>query len=168
MSRSIKFLLDEKSMGYQLNKPDLRREMETECNKVANGQKRKEEIMQPILSKMMDCFTRVNTDVHKLDEAIGRYFSRIGSNDANSNVLRVNFSVCGGCRNPMTLKQMHGDTLQSGRGQNRQGTNRARTKVLYCSFCSLGLTLPRGVPSPLTKPDDSHPVFLSNMPVSSD
>jgi len=142
------------SMGYQLNKPDLRREMEAECNLVANGRKRKEEIMQPILTKMSDCFTQVNTEAHKLDAAVARHFTQIGSSDVNSNVIFANFSHCGVCRNLMTLKQM-----QNGQNQNNQnnGTNRYLPKVLYCGSCSLGLVLPRGVPTPFIDPQSTQP-----------
>lgn len=170
------------SMGYQLNKPDLRREvsesisnlisvfsiwnetlicrayfnvialnqMEAECNLVANGRKRKEEIMQPILTKMSNCFTQVNTEAHKLDAAVARHFTQIGSSDVNSNVLFANFSHCGVCRNLMTLKQMHGQN------QNN-GTNNYSPKVLYCGSCSLGLVLPRGVPTPFIDPQSTQP-----------
>jgi len=143
------------SMGYQLNKPELRREMEAECNEVANGRKRKQEIMQPILTKMSDCFARVNMEAHKLDHAIARHFTQIGSSDANSNVLSANFSLCGGCRNLMTLKQMQNQNQNQ--NQNNNGTNRVQPKVIYCGSCSLGLVLPRGVPSPMTDPQGNQP-----------
>jgi hypothetical protein len=51
-------------MGYQLNKPDLRREMEAECNHVAAGRKTKEEIMIPILEKMRQCYETATQERH--------------------------------------------------------------------------------------------------------
>lgn len=40
--------------------------MEAECNAVASGRKRKEEIMGPILRKMLDCFNIVQSEARKL------------------------------------------------------------------------------------------------------
>lgn len=130
------------SMGYQLNKPDLRREMEAECNQVALGRKTKEDIMGPILRRMKECFERANAEAHKLDEAVARHFPRLGASNETSSVLQANFSECGVCRNLMTLKQANN------RGNNQ---NAFRRKVLYCSTCRLGLSLPRGDLQPLTE-----------------
>ena len=133
------------SMGYQLNKPDLRREMEHECNLVALGQKTKEDIMQPILNKMKQCFERANLEAHKLDEAVARHFPRLGSNNNSTSVLRANFSECGTCGNLMTLKQANNNT-NNNRGNNRNSFPR---KLLYCGTCTLGLSLPRGAMEPM-------------------
>ena len=123
-------------MGYQLNKPDLRREMEHECNLVALGQKTKEEIMNPILAKMRECFDNVAAEVHKLDEAVARHYQRLGSNAGASSVLRANVTRCGICNSLMTLKQA---------GTNRGNDNNvARRKLLFCGTCSQGYLLPRG------------------------
>lgn len=124
------------SMGYQLNKPDLRREMEAECNDVALGRKTKDQIMQPILQKMKQCFDRANAEVRKLDEAVARHFPRLGATNDNSTVLQVNFSECGTCNTLMALKQA------SNNGNNNR--NAFPQKLLYCGTCTLGFTLPRG------------------------
>lgn len=129
------------SMGYQLNKPDLRRETESECNQVAMGHKTKEVIMGPILRRMKECFVRANAEAQKLDEAVARHFPRLGASDETSSVLQANFSECGVCRNLMTLKQ----AINRGNNQN------ATRKLLFCSTCRLGLSLPRGVLQPMTE-----------------
>lgn len=131
------------SMGYQLNKPDLRREMEAECNAVALGHKTKEDIMQPILMKMKQCFERANAEAQKLDEAVARHFTRLGASNDTSAVLRANFSECGACGNLTTLKQTANN---NNRGNNRNSFPR---KLLYCGTCSLGLSLPRGGMEPM-------------------
>ena len=132
------------SMGYQLNKPDLRREMEHECNLVANGQKTKEDIIGPLLDKMKSCFEAVNAEAHKLDEAIGRRFSRLGVNDQNSTLVQARFSECGGCHSKMAMKQSRAQN-------NAQTQNR---KLLYCQTCQLGLGLPtRGNFQAMTNPE---------------
>lgn len=145
------------SMGYQLNKPDLRREMEAECNLVASGRKTKEEIMAPILDKMLECFNRANAEAHKLDEAVSRHFNRLGSDDASSIILQNNFSECGVCRGRMSLKQLaNGD--QRNNQSNRRGAV-VRRKILYCPTCCLGLTLPRGELSAMTDPQAREQPF---------
>lgn len=136
------------SMGYQLNKPDLRREMEAECNQVAAGQKTKDDIMAPILFRMRECFQRVNDEAQKLDEAIARHYSRLGSDDRNAQILHRNFSICGACGHSMVLKQLSGSGPQRGNNQ----ANQRRRKIAYCSTCSLGLPLPRGEPSAMNDP----------------
>ena len=143
------------SMGYQLNKPDLRRDFEVECNYVASGQKTRDEIMGPILAKMLECFNRANAEAHKLDEAVGRHFDRFGSNDNNSRTLSGNFSRCGSCNGSMTLKQQTG----GGQRSNNNG-NQINKKLLHCSTCSLGLPLPRGEPSAMGDPQNRDEPFL--------
>ena len=130
------------SMGYQLNRPDLRREVEQECNLVASGQKRKEEILGPILEKMKEIFDRANSEADKLDTAVARYFPRLGTNIENSTVMRNNVSQCG-CGQMMSLKVSNSNSQN---GHNRRGNTQVQEKFLYCSSCSLGLRLPRGSP----------------------
>jgi len=137
------------SMGYQLNKPDLRRETEAECNLVASGRKSKDQIIGPILSKMRDCFDRVNAEAHKLDLAVARHFQALGSDGGNFTVLRQSFSKCGQCENLMTLKEMQDDNVQ-----NRV---RVKRKVLFCSTCAEGYPVPRGDLAPYFNGQDREP-----------
>ncbi len=140
------------SMGYQLNKPDLRREMEAECNYVALGQKTKQDIMAPILAKMKECFIRANAEAHKLDEAVARHFPRLGASNETSTVLQADFSECGVCHSLMTLKQ----ATNNNRGSNNTNRNVSRRKLLFCSTCQLGLGLPRGDLQPMTETNDAR------------
>ena len=137
------------SMGYQLNKPDLRREMEHECNLVANRQKTKDDIIPPILNKMKQCFLTAAAEAHKLDEAVARHFPRIGAGN-DTRVVQANFSICGVCQNRMTLKQ---------EVENRQGNNNNRSprKLLFCDTCQAGFGLPRGEIRPKTEQDEGGP-----------
>lgn len=139
------------SMGYQLNKPDLRREVEAECNLVAAGRKTKDDIIQPILAKMKAIFEHAVNEAHKLDDAVARHFSRLGSSNETSQVLQANFSLCGACGNRMALKQE-----RQSRGRN-SGTRR---KLIFCETCRAGWNLPRGQPRPKTRDDvtGGHPV----------
>lgn len=135
------------SMGYQLNKPELRREMERECNLVANEQKTKGDIIGPILNKMRDCYTRVTQEAQKLDEAVGRRFQRLGV--GNETVLvQANFSLCGTCGNSLSLKQERG------------GNARNRAKLLFCNTCQHGYALPtRGRFQAKTEQDNGGPAL---------
>lgn len=130
------------SMGYQLNKPDLRRETEHECNLVANGQKTKEQIMEPLLGKMRECFIRANAEAHKLDTAVARHFQPLGSDQRSSTVLRDQFSICGQCQNTMVLKQLSGNTHNNHRNNTNNNNNARRKKILYCNTCRAGHPLP--------------------------
>lgn len=130
------------SMGYQLNKPDLRREMESECNHIAGGRKSKDEVVNYVLAKMRECYVGVIRDAHKLDEAVARHFPRLGSSNATSVTLNARFSECGVCHGMMALKQERGN-----------GRNVVSRKMLFCSTCSSGVTLPRGNHQP--KVDDA-------------
>lgn len=126
--------------------------MEAECNAVAAGRKRKEEIMQPILAKMIDCFRKANAEAVKLDEAVARHFTRIGTNNANSTLLQQNFSACGTCEGMLSLKELRADQNQRRGGNN----NFQRAKILHCASCSIGLRLPRGAPSAMTNDQDGN------------
>jgi DNA topoisomerase-3 len=140
------------SMGYQLNKPELRREMEHECNLVANQQKTKDDIVGPILNKMRECYERAAAEAQKLDDAVAKRFPRIGTGN-DSVVVQASFSQCGICQNAMALKQ----------ARNAGGNNRQPKKLLFCNNCQEGFPLPRGRPEPKTEQDSGGPAF--NCPI---
>ena len=125
------------SMGYQLNKPDLRRETEAECNLVAAGQKSKDAVMTAMLDKMRQCFQTATQEAHKLDEAVARHYPRLGSSNETTQVMQARFSECGACHSMMALKQERGG---GGRGTRR--------KMVFCGTCRAGWNLPRGVAQP--------------------
>lgn len=137
------------SMGYQLNKPDLRRETEHECNAVALGQKTKDQIMAPILEKMRQCFLHVNAEAHKLDDAVRRHFAPLGSSTTAYRIVQPQrfFGQCGSCgQSNLILKQL----INSDR----------RKLVLYCPTCALGHSLPsRGEVSLHTENNSNNPVL---------
>jgi DNA topoisomerase-3 len=137
------------SMGYQLNKPELRREMEHECNLVANRQKTKDDIIGPILNKMRECYERAAAEAQKLDEAVAKHFPRLGVGN-NMTVLQENFSQCGVCQNIMSMKQN-----QANNGNN----NRGATKLLFCNTCQQGYALPRNGQVQPESGDDGAPVL---------
>lgn len=126
------------SIGYQLNKPDLRRETEAECNHVASGVKTKAEIMAPLIAKMKLCYEVTTQEAEKLDSAISRYFSRIGTNNETTDIIHDVFSMCGRCQGSMSLKQE----------RPARGTQTTPRKVLFCPTCLVGHFLPRGIPHP--------------------
>ena len=126
------------SMGYQLNKPDLRREMEAECNAVAAGRKTRDQILGPVLSKMLECFKIVNAEVHKLDEAVARHYNHLGADSSQYRVLQANFSRCGSCNGMTVLKQRNGGGSNRSRGNDSEGS-----KLLQCAPCSKSFLMPR-------------------------
>ena len=125
--------------------------MEAECSAVSQGRKTRDEILGPVLAKMRQCFERANLEVHKLDNAVAKHYSTMGSDDSNYTIIRNNFSLCGKCRNPMCLKKINMPNNRGGNQYNRNNNNdQSRKKLLYCQTCTLGLSLPRGEPSPKT------------------
>jgi DNA topoisomerase-3 len=140
-------------MGYQLNKPDLRREMEHECNLVASQQKTKDDIIGPILEKMRQCYLTATAEAQKLDDAVGRHFPRLGAaNDNNMQVLNGDFSECGSCQGRLVLKAERRGGNRGGGGEGRGGGN--PRKVLYCNTCQEGWPLPRGQLRPKTEQEN--------------
>ena len=130
------------NMGYQLNRPDLRREVEHECNLVATGRKTKEAILVPIIQKMKEIFDRANTEANKLDAAVARHFRRIGSDNRNSLTLQNNFSQCS-CGQLMCLK-----TSRRNGDYRPQSTQVTQDRFVHCTSCDIGFMLPRGEPTP--------------------
>lgn len=117
------------SMGYQLNKPDLRRETEAECNLIAAGQKTAEEVVLRLLEKMQQCYRTAVQEAHLLDRAVARHYPSLGD---SSTVLQQQLTLCGTCRHPMALKQSTG--------------GRVARKMLHCGTCTQTWMLPRGNP----------------------
>ena len=143
------------SMGYQLNKPDLRRETEHECNLVANSQKTKEEIIPLILNKMKDCYITATRDARKLDQAMERHFQKIGVGNDHMEVVQNRCGTCGSCQQPMVLKQEK--QRGGGRRGNSNNTNNIPQRLLFCQPCQEGYVMPRkGKLVPKTKDDGSH------------
>ena len=145
------------SMGYQLNKPDLRRETEHECNLVANQQKTKDDIINPILNKMRQCYITATAEAHKLDDAMAQHFSRLGTGN-DMVVLQNNFSQCGNCQGQMKLKQERGGNRRG--GNNGNNNNRSPRKLLFCNTCQTGWNLPRGQLRPKTEQENSGPPVM--------
>ena len=128
--------------------------MEADCNAVAMGRKQKEEIMQPILTKMRECFERVSAEAYKLDDAVARHFTRLGSNLVNSNTLTESFSICGSCNGRTILKELGNGQQIQGNRRNNNNNQRSKTKLVHCLSCLTGLKLPKGVPTPSTNKDN--------------
>ena len=132
--------------------------MEALCNDIANGRKRKEQIMEPMITKMAECFSKVNDESHKLHTAVARHFTKIGCNEANSILIRGNFSVCGKCSGRTSLKELRRGNATNNQRRNRQDAS--KTQIVHCSTCSLGLRLPKGNPSPMSKENQPNQPLL--------
>ncbi len=115
--------------------------------------------MGPILAKMRECFVTAAREAYKLDAAVARHFSRLGTSQTGSQVLNPAFSECGVCQNLMALKQAgeNNENRQNQRGNNQQ--NQVRRKMLYCNTCQNGWPLPRGQVRPKTEGENGGPPF---------
>ena len=125
------------AMGYQLNKPHLRREMEAGVNAVASGQKPKQAFIDEQLNIFRQVFEVMQNDVHKLDAEMAKKFGDaiVGSNDENSRLLQASFSYCK-CGAMMDHREVKPPV---GANKNNNGTP---DQLLFCSTCQKGNALP--------------------------
>ena len=111
--------------------------------------------MRHLLEKMRQCYQTACADAAKLDEAVGRRFSRIGSDNRTSQVVQRRFSLCGSCNSLMALKRESSDTTGNRGGHNRNASGR---NLLFCESCQQGYSLPRGKMHPKTEGESGPPV----------
>lgn len=98
------------SMGYQLNKPFLRAQMEADCQKIARGECRKEDVIRNCLEQMKICYDTCLREADKLDQAMQKYFARLGAAETQDYVVvKARFSKCGVCEQLMDLKVREAD-----------------------------------------------------------
>lgn len=110
--------------------------------------------MGPMLAKMQDCFNHVVAEARKLDEAVARHYTRLGTNDANYAILERNFSVCGGCNGKTSLKE-----LSINRNNRARVNQQVAPKFIFCSTCTSAMKLPsKGIPSPFVSSPANEPV----------
>lgn len=111
--------------------------------------------MGPMLAKMQECFNHVVAEARKLDEAVARHYTRLGTNHANYTILERDFSICGDCNGKTSLK-----ALSINRNNRARVNNQVTPKFIFCSTCSMGLKLPsKGIPSPfVSSPANNDPV----------
>jgi DNA topoisomerase-3 len=92
------------SMGYQLNKPQLRALIEADCQRVAKGEARKEDVVRKCLEGMRQCFLVCSREATKLDASMEKHFAVLGAGDGEHRVVAPALSRCGVCRGAMDLR----------------------------------------------------------------
>lgn len=134
------------SMGYQLNRPELRAQIEADCQRIVRGEISKQTVIEQCLSTMKDCFLTCNREAGKLDAAMTKYFATLGQgNEENENyqMLDGNFSLCGNCQRKMELRVVGAaDRGRNGRRNNNNNQNNNENRYLYCTRCSQAHVLP--------------------------
>lgn len=121
------------SMGYQLNKPQLRAAIEADCQRVARGEMQKEDAIAKSINLMKNCFENCVKEVHKLDRAMEKYFTSLGAGPANRyDIIHRNLSTCGKCHEGMELRVERAAAVP-GRDKNR---------FLFCRHCKCAYNLP--------------------------
>jgi DNA topoisomerase-3 len=135
------------SMGYQLNKPYLRAQIEADCQRVARGEMRKEDAISKCLNTMKACFLVCSREVIKLDNAVAKYFPLLGTgNNASYHVLKGEFSLCGSCKNKMDLRIESGNNNNNNNNNNNAGEdggNKEKKRYLFCLTCQKSHVLPK-------------------------
>lgn len=120
------------SMGYQLNKPQLRAVIESDCQRIAKGEARKEDILQKCINNMKECFIVCNREAHKLDTAMEKYFTNKGESGLdNYDVIQARLSSCGICKQSMELRIETNDM-----------NNNSQTRFLFCLQCKKAHIIP--------------------------
>jgi DNA topoisomerase-3 len=136
------------SMGYQLAKPYLRASMELDCQRVAKGELNKKDMLTACLTKMKECFQSCTREVHKLESALDKYFSALGTGDAADYIcVQQSFATCGLCNAKMDYKVSKSSTNDNARGAGGGGgggddRQRRQMRFLFCSPCRKSYILP--------------------------
>lgn len=121
------------TMGYQLNKPQLRAAIEADCQRVARGELSKADAVSRCLATMRACFVNCAKEAEKLDRAMEKYFTGKGKGDPSKyHTLQAQFSSCGICRNRMDLRE----------DSDNNPTNDAAKRFLFCRTCQQAWPLP--------------------------
>ena len=121
------------SMGYQLNKPQLRALIEADCQKIARGEANKEDVVKKCLQDMQRCFLVCSREAGKLDSAMEKHFSYLGAGGAdNFRVAQEGLSLCGVCNGSMDLR------IAGNAGEEAANSKR----YLYCSPCKRSYVVP--------------------------
>lgn len=122
------------SMGYQLNKPQLRAAIEADCQRVARGELSKAEAVNRCLATMRACFVTCSKEADKLDRSVEKYFASKGKGDPSRyRVIHATFSTCGVCHRGMELREEKPTDQQQQQQQQR---------YLFCRTCDQALPLP--------------------------
>jgi DNA topoisomerase-3 len=123
------------SMGYQLNKPQLRALIEADCQRIAKGEARREDVVRKCLEDMRQCFLVCSREATKLDASMEKYFSVLGAGDGGEHrVVAEGLSKCGVCGARMDLRATASTGADSAEGR----------RYLYCAACVKSYTMPRG------------------------
>lgn len=144
-------------MGYQLNKPTFRAQMERDCTRIARGELQKEQMLRECLETMKMVLRSCMKEVRLLDAAMARHFHPLGagiggpSHGAGAGglgaggtpftVLSAEFGQCGRCRHALQLRQTAVTEADGPRPGQRATSSTLR--YLYCGTCALSLSLPR-------------------------
>merc|ERR1712185_117094 len=65
-------------MGYQLNKPHLRAQVEADCKRIASGQLARDAMLAQSTRALRLCFEAVQNEASKLDDACSLRFGPAG------------------------------------------------------------------------------------------
>ncbi|KAJ1407144.1 putative DNA topoisomerase III alpha [Ochromonadaceae sp. CCMP2298] len=146
------------SMGYQLNKPQLRAVIEQDCQKIAKGEAPRAETVKKCLVEMAKCFLTCTREAHLLDASMNKYFTGRGAGDATAyRVLQQGLSACGDCGGGMELRadadeEAAPEPRRRGAQVQVAEAGDGTSRYLYCRPCAKAHSLPsRGLLLPHEK-----------------
>eukprot|EP00057_Strongylocentrotus_purpuratus_P016863 XP_011671337.1 PREDICTED: DNA topoisomerase 3-alpha [Strongylocentrotus purpuratus] len=96
------------NMGYELSKPNLRAELESDLKRISDGQKNPEDVLAEQVDKYKQVFIEAARKATMLDSALEQYLGQPAQSH-NATSLQVSapsiVRKCPHCNEPMTLKE---------------------------------------------------------------
>ncbi|XP_028400889.1 DNA topoisomerase 3-alpha-like [Dendronephthya gigantea] len=97
------------AMGFEMSKPHLRAELESDLKRICLGQKNKDVVLREQIEKYKEVFVQTCEHVNQLDEALAVYFGdpeELSEDPVASQVVHAEpVFACPSCQTQMCLKQ---------------------------------------------------------------
>lgn len=97
------------AMGFEMSKPDLRAELESDLKKICLGQKHKDAVLREQIQKYQEVFVHTCEHVNELDRALAKYFGdpeELTEDPIDSQVINSQpVFTCPSCQSQMCLKK---------------------------------------------------------------
>jgi len=98
-------------VGFEMSKPNLRAELESDLKKICDGRSRKDDVLNKHIRIYKDCLEQAFNNAVKLDEALSKYFGQPSIYQETSTPAAVPVRPCPICNNDMILKKTKNNTF---------------------------------------------------------
>ena len=97
------------AMGFEMSKPNLRAELESDLRKICLGEKNKEDVLREHVQIYKEVFVQTCEHVNQLDEALGQFFGDPEELTEDPVTAQINEAqpvcFCPSCQTQMSLKK---------------------------------------------------------------